>query len=417
MKINMKKLIVLLLITAAFSLPVFAQRTGSASGSSGNSAPSKPVLTVVSNVRNAAVEISTLYIKNGPIASGTAPFSAQLDPGTYVITVTAPGYEPGQQTITLNSNQTVTINLGQTQQPALGINSNIRGALVQISHSDNNSAVVATGSAPFTVQLDPGSYVVTVSAPGYSTEQQSLNFRNNMTLNFNLKREAPVQFSLSINSNVRDAKVIIKGSGLNGQLVGSAPFTAQLNQGNYTIDVSADGYKSASREVSLASSQNVTINLEQNSYNLTITSNVEGAKVFIKGGSINGQLTGSTDMTTVLAPGSYQVKVNAPGYFAEEQTIYLSESTTLNIQLKGRTGRLDIIIPNEILDYSGANPAAQIKIFDNGKKVNDTSMELTPGQHTIRITSGAFASQQTINVQAGDSYRIVLDFGFELIKE
>lgn len=305
----------------------------------------------------------------------------------------------------------------QLQDNTLTVNCNVRGASVDITTAEKYPKQIASGITPFNVQLTTGAYTVTVSAPGYKQEQQTVNLSSSMTLNFNLTADQPVQQSLTVQSNVRDAKVVITGGVISGQLIGSAPFTAQLARGNYSISVSAPGYISQQQQLNLNSNRTLNINLDAESYNLTITSNVSGAKVFIRGGNINGQLSGVTDMTSVLPLGTYTIKVNAPGYYAEEKTLVFNQATTLNFDLKSRNARLDIIIPNEILDYSQGNPAAQIKIYDNGSKVNSGSLELSPGQHTIRVTSGGLAAQQTINVKAGESYRIELDFGFALIKQ
>lgn len=344
MKRNYKFFIVLTILIVTIAMPALAQRTGSASGSSTSSAPSKPVLTVNCNVRNALVEISTLYYKDGPVATGSAPYSAQLDKNTYIVTVTAPGYEEQKQTINFSNSTTLNFNLGQQQQQVQKV-------------------------------------------------------------------------QLQIRSNVRNAEVIITGQSIGGQFVGSAPFSAQLEKGRYSVTVSSSGYLTQTKDVTLNSSQNLNFNLDPLTYNLTVTSNVNNAKVFIKGGDINGQITGNTELTTVLPPGTYRIKVNAAHYFAEEKTIQFNGTSTVDFQLRGRTARLEVIIPNDILDYSKSNPANRISIFDNGLEVDGTSMELSPGQHTIRITSGGMASQQTINVKAGESYRIELDFGFMLIKQ
>ncbi|HAK44402.1 MAG TPA: hypothetical protein DCO79_00550 [Spirochaeta sp.] len=305
----------------------------------------------------------------------------------------------------------------QNVNPTLTIKCNIRNAQVEIFNAYAKDTPTASGAAPFSAQLAKASYIVKVSASGYEEQQQTVNLNNSMTLNFNLDQSQPVQVGLTIQSNVRNAEVVITGGGINGQLVGSAPFTAQLAKGRYSISVSAAGFKMQTKQVNLNGTKNLSFNLEADTYNLTITSNVDDAKVFIKGGDINGQLTGNTDMTTMLPPGTYRVKVNAPQYFAEEKTVQFNGATTVDFQLRSRTGRLEVIIPNDILDYSLNNPAGRISIFDNGKEIDGTSVQLTPGQHTIRITSGAFASQQTVNVKAGESYRIELDFGFMLIKQ
>ncbi|MDC7225528.1 MAG: PEGA domain-containing protein [Spirochaetales bacterium] len=299
----------------------------------------------------------------------------------------------------------------------LTVKCNVRNAQVEIFDAYNKNRPQLSGTAPFSAQLEKGFYSIKVYAQGYEVQQQSVNLNNSTTLNFRLDQAAPVKASLTVKSNTRNARVVITGIDVNGQVIGSAPYSSQIPLGRYSITVSAAGYTPLTKEINLTGNRTVNFNLDAETYNLTITSNVESARVFIKGGDINGQITGQTDLTTTLPPGTYRIKVNAPGYFAEEKTVQFSRTSSVNFQLRQRSGRLEVIIPNDILNYTLNNLENRIKIYDNGTEVDGTSLTLSPGQHTIRITSGGFARQQTINVRAGESYRLELNFGFTLIKQ
>ena len=228
---------------------------------------------------------------------------------------------------------------------------------------------------------------------------------------------APVKPTLTVTCNVYGAVVEISTPFKNGTSVsGPAPFSAVLDKGSYSVRVSAPGYKSQSKPVNLSASTTVNFNLEAESYNLSVTSNVSGARVQIKGSPINGTINGTVTYSTALPAGTYTVKVNAPGYYALEKTVTLRGAQTVDFQLQPQTASLTVVIPNEILNYTISNPASQVMIYDNGRQISGSSIRLNPGQHTIRVVSGGFAAQQTINVRAGENYTFELNFGLAVIK-
>ncbi|MBI9106857.1 MAG: PEGA domain-containing protein [Spirochaetales bacterium] len=298
------------------------------------------------------------------------------------------------------------------QNPTLTVNCNAANAIVEISSPYKNGNVVR-GRTPFTTVLENGSYSVTVSAPGYVSQSQSINLSSSTTLNFNLEADKP---GITVSCNVRNATVEISTPYKNGSIArGSAPFTALLDKGQYSVTVSAPGYVSQTKPVNLSSSTTLNFNLEAENYSLSVTSNVVNAKVQIKGSAINGTINGNTSFSTVLPPGTYDIKVNAPGYFALDKTVQLNGSQTVDFQLQPKTAKLNVVIPNDILNYTIPNPAGEVVVFDNGSQISG-DMQLSPGQHTIRIVSGGLAAQQTINVKAGEIYSFELNFGFAVIK-
>ncbi len=221
-------------------------------------------------------------------------------------------------------------------------------------------------------------------------------------------------YSLTVNCDIRTAAVLIVPVNGNSQTRGKAPFTVQLAPGGYRVTVSYPGFNAETKEINLNSNSTLNFNLQQQNVNLTVTSNVQNARVVIQGNGINGQISGNASFTANLTPGTYTVRVNAPGYSPVQQTVNVNSTMTLNIPLQPQTARVNIIIPNSMLDYTTSNPAGRIKIYDNGSEINGNVLELLPGQHTIRVTSGGLAVQETITVRAGEVYNFELDFGFKI---
>lgn len=88
---------------------------------------------------------------------------SELKPGNYTVTVRKAGYADGQQTITLGGglNQQVSFAL-RAGAVAVSINTNVTGARIEIAN-------VGSYTDRASVQLQPGSYNVTVSKQGFGT--------------------------------------------------------------------------------------------------------------------------------------------------------------------------------------------------------------------------------------------------------
>ncbi|MEW6405331.1 MAG: PEGA domain-containing protein [Chloroflexota bacterium] len=223
--------------------------------------------------------------------------------------------------------------------------------------------------------------------------------------------------------------------------------------------------------ISLVFSQTTTTGRQRGAanVNLTITSNVKGAQVFINGAAQKG----NTPLTVTLAPGPYNITVKAPGYIDGNANVNLTSDQTVNINLTPVTYKLQVtsnvkgaqVYINGALqsggipfntdlppgNYSIAVKAAgyldgsatvtisskneavhlnlqpatatviamvpnpDIKVFLDGQMVS-TQFTVTPGNHEIRFSSGGFDVKGTYSFEAGKTYKVqpvlTINFGF-----
>lgn len=124
-------------------------------------------MRVTSNVTGAAVVI------NGQ-QQGSTPFQVQVQPGRYNVQVSANGYTTWQNTVNISGDTVVNAEL-RAMQFTLQVNSNVTGAVVQVGGAPN-------GRTPYSAQVQPGTYVVTVTAPGYLPYTTSVTVNGNQVV-------------------------------------------------------------------------------------------------------------------------------------------------------------------------------------------------------------------------------------------
>jgi hypothetical protein len=211
------------------------------------------------------------------------------------------------------------------------------------------------------------------------------------------RRTVTPQYTLTVQSNIKGAQILINGTVQKG----SIPFSATFDQGNYTVTLKAAGYYDGTTTVNLNSNQTVTVNLNPIQYTLTVNSNVNGAQVFLNGAAQKG----STPFTATLNPGTYTVTLKAAGYQDGTATVNLNSNQTININLQPL--KATIVPTTHHPDF--------VMIVD-GKQQGSGPVKVDPGKHTIEFRIGALSASGSYNFEAGKSYKIQptlgIDFNF-----
>ena len=231
--------------------------------------------------------------------------------------------------------------LGAQNKAALQIQCNQSGAQVFVS-----GRLLGTTSPNLALLLPAGTYQVKVVKSGFNDFDATVNLPSSgAVVQANLVAKgtaapppAPAKpnvltFTLSVTANVAGATVTV-----NGQGVGPAPWSSQLQMGAYTVLVSAPGYADYSQTVNLVS-ESVKVNavLQPKSVQLTVTANVAGAEVYI-----NGRLAGNAPFSAQVPPGSYAVLVRASNYVDFTQNVVVNGATQVTATLQPQNYQLDV---------------------------------------------------------------------------
>ncbi len=209
-----------------------------------------------------------------------------------------------------------------------------------------------------------------------------------------------VKGAFVITCNVSGARVF-----LNNELVGYAQptFSILLKQGQYRVKVSMAGYKDFTTSIQMTNNPlNLNVNLESvnavSKFPLTIGGNVSGAQVYL-----NNAIIGRIPATALTAPGSYSLRVAAPGYQDFTSTIQMS-AAPLNMNVN-----LMPLIVKYALAVSANVGGAQVYL--NNAPVGQAPVTLTvdAGTYAIRVTAPGYQDYSTVlAVNSNTSHNAVL---------
>jgi hypothetical protein len=216
---------------------------------------------------------------------------------------------------------------------AFSILCNVTGARVYL-----NGELAGYTKPTFSALLKPGTYRVRITMEKYQPFETVINMSSGpLNLPVNLVPEGgviqrPGRFNLTVSSNVAGAQVFV-----NNALVGTAPLSMQVARGNYSVRVSSPGYQDYLAAVNVAGPTAVNAVLQGNLFQLAVSSNVAGAQVYV-----NNALIGTAPFVGTFAPGSYAVRVSAPGYADASTVVNLNRNETVTLTLQGRLVQLAV---------------------------------------------------------------------------
>ena len=138
------------------------------------------------------------------------------------------------------------------------------------------------------------------------------------------------------------------------------------------------------------------------SYQLTVTTNVRGADVFLDG--VRQRQT--TPVTFNLRPGTYTIRVEAEGYQTWLTTVRLDRNQTIRAELIPSFATVILEIPRDLLNDRVRDPWRLIDFYLDGRLQRRTRIEVEPGYHLVTVVSGGLKIEQEFFFQAGRTYTV-----------
>ncbi|MCA9600472.1 MAG: PEGA domain-containing protein [Polyangiales bacterium] len=200
-------------------------------------------LRIIANVPDAQIAV------DGEVV-GTAPAAKEhLRAGEHIVSASAPGYAPAEQTVVLAENQqrVVSIRLDAVGSPEgrIRINATPATATIRVDEEDlGHSPAILDGA-------EPGTHVVIVTADGYEDFRTTCETGpgKGCELDVDLK---VVGTPVRIETNVDGAELYLDGASM-----GPVPWEGRLPIGSHKLEVRAKGYRTHAEQVDLAPSSKV----------------------------------------------------------------------------------------------------------------------------------------------------------------
>lgn len=340
----------------------------------------RPILSIKTDPAGANVFISGKEC-------GKTGIKVKLNPGFHLVKVEKNGYEPLWTGINLASGNKKELNLklnpitSSIMLRAISDVSAGKKAKTKQVAADVIFEGKSYGQTPLVINnLKTGQYSASIKAPGYAQTEVSwvIDSKRPQMKIVKLVSNTGV---INVLSGPKNATVTI-----NDTLYGNVPCEIPLEQGEYTVKVSAPGYMDFTRDVSLNSNSKVTVQpvLSELPGTLVINSVPEGAAV-----TINGKPYGSAPLTVKdLKAGNVKIEFSMKGFDTEVQECGVAPGQTLQV-----TGKL----VSSLGGIQFVTAPAGVTIYLNNKQIGISEPDpdhkgiskifridgLSPGRYTL----------------------------------
>lgn len=209
------------------------------------------------------------YIEDRRIGVTPGTFD-KLEPGPYIIRIKAKGYKPWSQSLTVEANKPTSIK-ASLEQILYRLRVNPTPSSAQIKLLDSFEQYRPG------MKLKPGKYRIEVSQEGYKTEKREVVIvDDDKAIDVSLEKQ---RYSLTVTASPSHASIRMPGSG--------SDYTPgiKLENGTYTIEVSASGYVTRKVRVTMSNSdKNLSVTLKKQAEALTATQMYAKAMLAAKNG-------------------------------------------------------------------------------------------------------------------------------------
>lgn len=190
---------------------------------------------------------ATIYLddkRKGPFA--TTPWSGSLE-GDHKVIIEKRGYTVIEKTVSADPTKLFVLSASMSQQSFLGwieISSNVPGADIFI----DDKTVGAVGRTPLSQNIKPGKHTFWISADGYDEYKQEIEVVANEVTPIKATLKGSPVGKLNITGlGIEDATISVDGK----VLCERGPCLKSLQQGDHTVTVTREGFKTYSRRITI----------------------------------------------------------------------------------------------------------------------------------------------------------------------
>lgn len=367
----------------------------------GNKAPSNSASLELSlNIFDGTVRVDSadFNIDNGKL------FIPKLEASEHSVNIKHEGYEEFKTKLLFAENEQKTFNVEMkllpVQFPAGAdtgfITVNARPAVVKVLTNDGAFICYSpVNKLPFPV----GKRTLVFSRENYVSKVLDIDLRKKRELKLTPSLDAKKGLISLADVNPKKVQLFVDNNLLKPEKDG-VTYTLQI--GKQKILLKQDGFKPLEKEITVSEKDVLKIDasLEQLYGKLAITSNPDGADVFIDGSNV-----GKTPLTLEsVAAGVRDIKVQKGAMTSIKKiTVAEGKENSADFKLQALVGYLKFLI----------NPWA--KIYIDGREYGASppldNLELKPGTYKIKMENPAFkAVTRTVTITAGASATLQYDF-------
>lgn len=353
---------------------------------------------VVSNAANGSpIPNAEIRLDGNLVGNGNGDVSAA--PGPHTIEVRAPGYQPYSTQVNVTSGVSVSVNavlaaMAGTVRVVITVPSGqaVNGISVRL---DNQPQTVSNNLATF--EATPGQHLVSISAPGFVDENQTVTVQpaQEALVAVTLRAGAPTTGTLVVFAMTEGAEIRLDGN----PMAGSPPTAENLRPGPHELVVTAPGRTRMRRIVNVVAGSNEPITLQDTDLpaapqtnRLVVRTSTPGAHIFV-----NGEDFGTSVDRDNTPAGEYQIVVRAPNFEDNSQrcTVTATRGCDLgDVQLRRnfQRGNLRIALVRPLRD-------AVVTVAPANEPTNPL-----PGANAVPIGTGV----EIPNVPAANDYPLII---------
>ncbi len=252
---------------------------------------------------------------------------------------------------------------------------------------------VSEEGKPVLIQnLLPGMHRVVAQRQDYQSREQDIDITRNVQSRISIVL-SPEPGKLTVSTGPVRADVI-----LDGRKVGETPYTGDAAPGTHSVKVTARGYKSQEKQITVQANRPVAVSFVFKSVRMTIDGMPAGSGVYV-----NDDYVGSLPYAGKIGIGGNVIEVRRSGYYSWEKSVSVTEGKEVDISgisLQPRPASLSVqTVPPDA------------RVYINGRYYGTTplsNISLNPSStYTISLEKNEYESVSTgVSTRPGGSYDV-----------